>query len=68
MSTYEYMKIKFLEIPPDVVKNYRLDTLVHTDGYVYIKIRKGMPGLKQAGQIANERLTNHLAQYRYKPC
>ena len=25
------------------------------------EIRKGMPGLKQAGKIANDRLTKHLA-------
>ena len=28
--------------------------IVHTDRYVHLKIRKGIPGLKQAGQIANK--------------
>ena len=32
-----------------------------------MEIRKGMPGLKQAGRIANERLVKHLAPYRYEP-
>jgi hypothetical protein len=32
-----------------------------------MEIRKGIPGLKQAGRIANDRLTKHLAQYGYAP-
>ena len=35
--------------------------------WVYIKIRQVMPGLKQAGLIANERLTLHLAKFGYTP-
>ena len=27
-----------------------------------------MPGLKQAGQIANERLVKHLNKFSYRPC
>jgi hypothetical protein len=34
---------------------------------VYVEIKKGMYGLKQAGIIANQRLTQHLAQYGYYP-
>ena len=62
------MKIQFSEIPPDVAAHYKLENLVHTDGYVYIEIQKGMPGLKQAGKIVKERLTKHLANYGYFPC
>ena len=32
-----------------------------------MEIQKGMPGLKQAGIIANERLQQHLLQYGYAP-
>ena len=67
MDTYEYMKIKYDEIPPDVVAHYRLNEIVH-NGYVYMEIQKGMPGLKQAGKIANDRLTKHLDKYGYQPC
>ena len=35
------------------------------DGWVYMKIVKGMPGLKQAARLANERLLHHLALYGY---
>ena len=52
MDEYEYMRIRFSEIPNEIVTQYRLDNLQH-DGWVYIQVRKGMPGLKQAGKIAN---------------
>ena len=32
-----------------------------------MKIVKGMPGLKQAARLANERLVHHLAPYGYAP-
>ena len=33
-----------------------------------MEIRKGMPGLKQAGKVANDRLITHLRKYGYAPC
>ena len=66
MKDYEYMRIKYSEIPENVKQKYNLRTLQH-DGWVYLQIRKGMPGLKQAGKIANERLTKHLERYGYIP-
>ena len=67
MSNHKYMKIKVSEIPDDVINHYNLNDLAHDDGYVYIEIRKGMPGLKQAGRIANKRLATHLVKYGYHP-
>ena len=32
-----------------------------------MKIVKGVPGLKQAARLANERLVHHLAPYGYAP-
>ena len=32
-----------------------------------MQIRKGMPGLKQAGKLANDRLQAHLLKYGYSP-
>ena len=60
VKDYGYMKIRYSIIPMDVVKHNKLSELVRTDGYVYIKIRKGMPGLKQAGKIAHGHLKKHL--------
>jgi hypothetical protein len=57
MSRYEYMKIHISKIPDGIVHEYALKPLATPDGWVYMEICKGMPGLKQAGQIANDRLT-----------
>jgi hypothetical protein len=38
--------------PEEIVQKYNLNTLA-VDGWVYIEIRKGMYGLKQAGSSAN---------------
>ena len=46
-------------IPQEIIEQYNLQKLVH-NGYVYIEVRKGMPGLKQAGKTANERLKEHF--------
>ncbi len=67
MSRYEYMKIHISKIPDKIVNEYALQPLATPDGWVYMEIRKGMPGLKQAGRIANDRLTTHLAKSGYRP-
>ena len=66
MERFEYMKLPLALIPDEIVQQYGLLDLVH-DGYVYMEIRKGMPGLKQAGRIASDRLTTHLAKFGYAP-
>jgi hypothetical protein len=62
MSRCEYMKLHISKIPDEIITEYKLH-----DGWVYMEIRKGMPGLKQAGRIADDRLTTHLAKYGYRP-
>ena len=37
------------------------------DGWVYLEIRKGMPGLKQACRIANDRIKAQLAHFGFAP-
>ena len=64
MIRYEYMKLPFAIIPNEIITQYNLKDKV---GWVYIEIRQGMPGLKQAGLITNERLTRHLAKFSYTP-
>ena len=66
MDRYEYMKLPLALIPEEIIAQYDLLALAH-DGNVYIEIQKGMPGLKQAGRIANDRLTLHLAKFGYSP-
>ena len=58
------MKIALACIPDEIIDQYSLHTL-SSDGWVYLEIRKGMPGLKQAGRIANDRLKTHLAHFGF---
>jgi hypothetical protein len=48
------------------VEKYNLKALA-VDGWVYIEIRKGMYGLKQAGFLANQLLQKLLAPFGYYP-
>ena len=67
MKTYEYVRIKLDIIPQEIVDQYNLLCL-EKDGWVYMEVRKGMPGLKQAGRIAHDRLVKHMKQFGYAPC
>jgi hypothetical protein len=42
------MKMLLSRLPDEIAKKYNLNALA-VDGWVYIEIRKGMYGLKQAG-------------------
>jgi Reverse transcriptase (RNA-dependent DNA polymerase) len=64
MERYEYMCIPMDIIPDAIMEQYNLQALVH-NGYVYVKFRKGMYGLPQAGRIANDALVPFLATKGY---
>ena len=66
MSRPEYMRIPMKHIPEDIIKKYNLTEKFH-NGYVCIKIKRGMDGLKQAAHLAFEQLKAHLAPNGYFP-
>ena len=66
MGRPEYTRIPIKLIPDESVQEYDLLSLV-TDGWVYIKIVKGMYGLPQAGKLANDLLKKRLAMWGYYP-
>jgi hypothetical protein len=68
MKNPEFMRLKYKYFPEDIRKQYKLDTFVASDGYIYIRIRKGMYGLKQAALLAYRHLVNQLAPHGYHPC
>ena len=68
MDRPEYMRIHRRHIPPDIFEKYNLNTVVTIDGFVYIKIKKGMYGLKQAALLAYQKLVTNLAPHGYTPC
>ena len=66
MARYEYMKPALTCIPDKIIDEYNLCSL-SSDGWVYLEIRKVIPGLKQAGHIAKDRLKSHLAHFVFAP-
>ena len=60
------MRVAFDNIPIEIVEQYKLQKLVHAGG-IYMEIRTGMSGSKQAGKVANDRLVEHLTKYGYSP-
>jgi hypothetical protein len=66
LPRFENMKMLLSRFPEEIVQNYNLNALA-VDGWVYIEIRKGMYGLKQAGLLANQLLQTRLAPFGYYP-
>ena len=67
MQHPEYMRVKMKYIPEDIRQRYNIYDIVTKDDWVYIKIQKGMPGLRQAAILAYKHLKNSLEPYGYTP-
>jgi hypothetical protein len=65
MKRAEYMRLKILDIPEEVIQHYNLMSLVTQDADVYFKITQGMYTLPQSGIIAQELLKKRLVEYGY---
>jgi hypothetical protein len=66
LPRFEYMKMLLSRFPEEIIQKYNLNALA-INGWVYIEIRKGMYGLKQAGLLANQLLQTRLAPFGYYP-
>ena len=66
MKKFRYMRINSKHIPDEVMIEYDLHDKLH-DNYIYVEIRKGIYGLKEAGIIAFQRLVKNLAPHGYRP-
>ena len=62
----EYVQLSLTIIPQEIIDKYRLDTLAR-NGVLFMEIQKKMPGLKQAGRLAHDRLKTHLSKDEYFP-
>jgi hypothetical protein len=60
------MKMLLSRFPEEIIQKYNLNDLA-VDGWVYIKIRKCMYCLKQAGLLVNQLLQTLLAPFGYYP-
>ena len=67
MSRADYIRIHSKYFPPDIRYRYYIEGLIVADGYVYIKIIKGMYGLKQADRIAYNQLVFYMEPHGYYP-
>jgi hypothetical protein len=68
MPNPKYMHLRLDIIPNKIIDHYNLHDIVTPDGWVYIKIWKGMYGLPQAGVLANQLLQKRLAIKGYYQC
>jgi hypothetical protein len=66
LPRFEYMKMLLSRFPEEIIQKCNLNALA-VDGWVYIEIRKGIYGLKQAGILANQLLQTRLAPFGYYP-
>ena len=66
MKKPEYMKVPYKYFPMDIRSRYNLENIVHKD-YIYIKIQKGMYGLKQAAVLAYTQVSSLLKKAGYQP-
>jgi hypothetical protein len=62
----EYMHISTSILPPSIMTDYNLESLIHCD-HVYAEINKGMYGLPQGGHLANDKIIAFLALHGYAP-
>ncbi len=53
-----FIQIKLTDIPDKVIKEYKLREIATKNGSIYIRSKRGMYGLPQAGLLANKLLEN----------
>jgi hypothetical protein len=62
----DYMRLALNIVPQEIIDKYNLLDKAN-NGYVYIRIDKGVYGLLQAGILANNILVTRLAPHGYHP-
>ena len=66
MDRPEYMCLPYKLMPQEIIDKYNLSKL-EDEGWVYVKIVKGMYGLPQAGILTNKLLQKRLKKWGYFP-
>ena len=64
MTKYEYRCLHMSNILDDVIQRYQLQQKATNNGYINVEIRKGMYGLRQVRQLAQD-LLERLKQHGY---
>ena len=67
MDRPEYMKVLYKHLLDDIKQKYNFHNKVTSNNYIYIHIKKGAYGLKQATILAYDNLQRSLKPFRYTP-
>jgi hypothetical protein len=62
------MRLQLDILPQEIIDKCSLTNIVEADGWVYVKIHKGMYRLPQAGILVNKLLKKRLAVRGYYQC
>ncbi len=65
MARPEFMRMQIKDLPKEFIGLYKLNNKATSNGFIYIKIQKGMYGLPQAGILAQELLEKRLNKHGY---
>ena len=65
MDGNEFMRVKSKHILVDTMNRHNMNIMIHNDDWFYIRIQKGMPGLKQAAILACQHLTSSIKPHGY---
>ena len=67
MDDPEYMRIHSKYFFEDIRAQYNIEDKIASDGFIYVRINKGMYGLKQAAVLAYNGLVRNLKPHGYYP-
>jgi hypothetical protein len=62
----KFIRIKISDIPNEVIREYKLREKATKNGSIYIRAKRGMYSLSQAGLLANKLLEKRLNKHRYQ--
>jgi uncharacterized protein YaaQ len=61
----EYARVRLSDIPEEIIREYNLKEVATPEGWVYMRIVRGMYGLPQAGANAHDELSERLEKEGY---
>eukprot|EP00804_Cyclotella_cryptica_P018370 CCRYP_015487-RA/>CCRYP_015487-RA protein AED:0.13 eAED:0.11 QI:0/0/0/1/0/0.5/2/0/1281 len=56
----EFAKVRLSDIPQEIITLYKLEQIATADGWVYIRVDRGMYGLPQSGSLGHDLLEQRL--------
>ena len=65
MDRPEFLRMKIETFPEDVIEHYKLREKADPNGFIFIRVERGMYGLPHAGIIAQKLLEERLAKHGY---